>query len=292
VWNCTLLVLSLCLPLAAQAQRPKPQRIASGTVGSDEILWEILQKDRHRIVAVSAFSENPQYSLLGPIPRSLTGRVGNSVEGLIALRPDLAILASYNKRDLAPQLQAAGIEVLIQSNFQSIEAIFSNILEIGTALQEKSTAESLVQTRRQLLLSWQKERAQCSAQAPTAVLFNAEASLPGQDTTFTSALEAAGFRNIIADRGFRSWVPLSREVLVTLNPDFVVVTSSKENQETFKKILKKDPVWGKMKAIQKNNFIFVPEALLSTVSHHITDLVRLFHKAHPCQSEPQKDTLR
>ena len=279
-----LLLLLFCFApaLKATVSVKKPQRIASGTVGTDEILWELLEGERERIVAVSMFSEDPRYSLLGPLPTTLKGRVGNSVESLLNLRPDLAILASYNKRELAPQLQAAGIPVLIQNKFHSIEAIQSNILTIGKAVGAEVKAQSLVEKMQQKLAEWQAQRPHC--RPPRAILYSAQGTFPGKDTSFTSALEAAGFQNLIANQGLKSWAPLSREVLLSLKPDFIVVSSSSEKEAKLSAQIRNDPVWGQMQAVREGRLIFIPEALLSTVSHHILELVERFHRSFQCSS--------
>ncbi len=277
----SLLLCMLASPLGLSAAK-KPQRIASGTVGTDEILWELLKNQRHRIIAISSFSEDSRYSLLGPIPAWLKGRVGTSVESLLALHPDLAILASYNRRELAPQLQAAGIPVVLQDNFKSIDAIFANILTIGDAIDQKAEAEALVDSMKEKIAFWAQKRPKCKR--PTAILYNAQGTLPGRDTSFTSALEAAGFTNLTAERGLPSWAPLSHEVLISLQPDFIVVTSSPDEQNARLQQLRRDAVWSKMRAVQAGRLIYVPEALLSTVSHHVIELVELFHGSFRCAS--------
>src|SRR4051812_26256730 len=78
-----------------------PVRIASCSLASDETLLALLGPGTPRLVAVSSLATDRRYSnIAGEIPKSLTGRCGTELESLLALKPDLAVLASYNRPEL------------------------------------------------------------------------------------------------------------------------------------------------------------------------------------------------
>lgn len=278
-----ILVLLFCLQTRLFAAEKPPQRIASGTVGTDEILVDLLTKkgEMSRLIAVSMFSDDPKYSFLYPVPPSIKGRVGSSLEALLALKPDLAILSSYNKEELPAQLRAAGVKVIVQGNFRSVEDIENNIRRIGTLIGAEAEAAQLVafmEARIQAAVRGQKN---CR---PTLLQYSSNDVLPGVDTIFNNAAERAGFKNVTANMKLKGWAQISQEVLVQMNPDFVVVSKADAADEArFRKMLLGVPGWGKIKAVKEGRFIFVPDRLLYTVSQHIVELVEHLAKEHRCR---------
>lgn len=269
-WLSLALALVSTLSLAAA-----PQRIASATVGTDEILFEILSRrqELHRLVAVSIFSENKKYSHLEKIPASIKGRVGDSVEALLALKPDLAIVASYNRQDISHQLKAAGVSVITQENFRSLSDIQDNIRMIGRVTGTSKEAEALVLEMQKELQASKKAKA-CAAGDPTFIQYSGYDTVPGADTIINDAAAHAGLVNLAARLKLSGWAPLSQEVLATLNPDFVVISGDPLQKKAVQDQLARSPAWQKLKAVQAGRLIIVPERELYTVSHHVTKLVR------------------
>ncbi len=281
------LLFVLFAPVAGATAKPAPSRIASGTVGSDEILLELLQRpeDRRRLVAVSLFSEDTRYSLLGPIPKSIPGRVGNNLEALLALKPDAAILASYSRLDLATQLRAAGVEVLIQDQFHSIADIQQNILEIGRFTGSEKAAEALVTNLKTTLADLSRSFEGCpEAKRPRIMLYSDSGTFPGRNTSFDSAARAAGLINLVAELGLTSWAPLSEEAIAGLKPDWIVMSGDASKAQRLLEKLRGNKMWAQMPAVQKQHILAVPEALISTVSHHIAELAKTLHRAYSCGS--------
>jgi iron complex transport system substrate-binding protein len=269
-WLSLVLCVTATLGLAAA-----PQRIASATVGTDEILFEILSRrhELHRLVAVSIFSENKKYSHLQNIPASIKGRVGDSVEALLALKPDLAIVASYNRQEISHQLKAAGVTVVTQENFRSLRDIQDNIRMIGRVTDTSKEAETLVQEMQKELQASRSTKA-CAGGDPTFIQYSGYDTVPGADTIISDAAAHAGLQNLAARLKLSGWAPLSQEILATLNPDFIVISGDPLQKKAVQAQLSRSPAWQKLKAVQAGRLIIVPERELYTVSHHVTKLVR------------------
>lgn len=277
-----LLLLSLLMFCPHLQAKGQPQRIASATVGTDEILFEILTRrnELSRLIAVSLFSENPAYSHLEKIPSSIKGRVGDSVEALLALKPDLAIVASYNRQEIAHQLKAAGIQVVTQENFRSLADIEANIRLIGKVTGTGKEAEALAQEMSRDLADL-KPREACK-RTPTFIQFSGYDTVPGTGTIINDAAAHAGYENLAARLKLQGWAPLSQEILATLDPDFVVIAGDPKQQEALQKQLLKSPAWQKLKAVRAGRLIVIQERELYTVSHHVVKLVRTLAKARRC----------
>jgi iron complex transport system substrate-binding protein len=277
IWLFLVLSLSSVLSFAAA-----PQRIASATVGTDEILFEILSRrqELHRLVAVSVFSDNRNYSHLEKIPASIKGRVGDSVEALLALKPDLALVASYNRQEISHQLKAAGVQVITQEHFRNISDIQENIRMIGRVTGTSKEAEALVQEMQKELQAVKPAKG-CRGGDPSFIQYSGYDTVPGADTIINDAAAYAGLVNLAARLKLNGWAALSQEVLVTLNPDFVIASGDPTRKKELQTQLLKSPAWQKLKAVQAGRLIVVPERELYTVSHHVTKLVRTLAAARP-----------
>lgn len=269
-------LLTMLLALGSRpAFTAMPQRIASATVGTDEILVEILSRrqELHRLVAVSVFSNNKKYSHLEKIPPSIKGRVGDSVEALLALKPDLAIVASYNRQEISHQLKAAGIKVVTQDSFRSIADIEANIRLIGEVTGTDKEALALVQEM-QSVLQAVKAKKSCKNGDPSFIQFSGYDTVPGAGTIINDAGSHAGLVNLAAHLKLQGWAPLSQEVLATLNPDFVIAAGDPKQKKAIQSQLQKIPAWQKLPAVKAGRLIVIPDRQLYTVSHHVTALVK------------------
>ncbi len=282
-WLWFLLVLANSVGFAAA-----PQRIASATVGTDEILFEILSRrqELHRLIAVSIFSDNKKYSHLDKIPSSIKGRVGDSVEALLALKPDLAIVASYNRQEISHQLNAAGVQVVLQENFRSLGDIQDNIRMIGRVTGTSKEADALVQEMQKELQA-SKSASPCVGGDPTFIQYSSYDTVPGSGTIINDAAQHAGLQNLAARLKLSGWAPLSQEVLATLNPDFVVTSGEPAQKKEIQAQLLRSPAWQKLKAVQAGRLIIIPDRQLYTVSHHVTKLVKTLAAARSslCQTK-------
>lgn len=97
----------------AQRANRYPRRIVCLSAESADILQRLGATDR--IVGVSAYARMPGIPSVGGFSKANLGQV-------IALRPDLVIAYSYVQRELAAELIAAGINVLV-TNQTTLEEI-------------------------------------------------------------------------------------------------------------------------------------------------------------------------
>ncbi|MFY7928451.1 MAG: ABC transporter substrate-binding protein [Oligoflexus sp.] len=288
VWLILGAVFLLCFsPILLALPQTAPQRIASGTVGTDEIVFELLgaRGELKRLVAVSIFSDNPRYSHLEKIPPFIKGRVGNSLESLLVLKPDLAILASYNRSELSRELIRAGVKVAIQEQFRSLDDVLHNIRTIGDLIEARSEAQALIQSYRQQLETLAARRTTCpQGRQPTILQYSEYDTLPGQDTIFNDAARQAGYLNLAAEKGLKGWAPISQEILVSFDPDWIVAAGEPRESGKLIASMQSQPGWKNLRAIREKRLIVIPERLLSSVSHHTIKLVRALSDQHSCRA--------
>ncbi|HVO71567.1 MAG TPA: ABC transporter substrate-binding protein, partial [Aggregatilineaceae bacterium] len=109
-----------------------PQRIASVTLGSDEILLSLVGPKR--VVGVTYFARDPAISniasQLDNIPHT---DLSGDPEYLISLDADLVVLAAYNNPAALDQLLKAKLPVFVLAEFNTLDEIRTNIRLLGRA---------------------------------------------------------------------------------------------------------------------------------------------------------------
>jgi iron complex transport system substrate-binding protein len=175
------------------------------------------------------------------IPRLETlADVGNtddntfSVEKVIALRPDLVILAQWSFSALGPQvaqLEALGIPVLvIDYNAQMPERHVASTLAMGAAVGEKARAEELAAT----YTGWMERiraRTPTSGIKPKVYVELGQGGAEVVGNTYWKGmwgrmLDLVGADNIAAGRIQGAWGPLSPEYVLAANPDAIFIAGS------------------------------------------------------------------
>lgn len=194
-----------------------PARIASRTLATDEILLEIAEPER--IVLLSPFAGDPQFSASADEARSL-GRVGGfSTEEILAAAPDLVFAAGFNTQETLAQLEAAGVPVVILLDHEDLAAIERNIRTVGFAIGRDREAERLVESMR-LRLEEARARAGSRVEGLRVVHWSGGVVL-GSRTVFDDALRHLGAVNLAAENGLEGWPRISAEQVVIWDPDVI-----------------------------------------------------------------------
>lgn len=259
-----------------------PQRIASGTVGTDEILLELLKGEESRLVAVSLFADDARYSFLTSIPKTVKARVGDNVENLLLLKPDLVFIASYTASTISEQLKAAKVKVHVQKSFGAYKDIQNNIREIGELVGKTREAQALVRAMDEKVEAARKKQETCKTK-PTFLQYVSNDFVPGRGTIIDDVGEIAGYHNVLRDIGWKGWTQISQEVLVQQNPDVILASESDApNKKILLDKLRTSPAWQKLTAVKDGKIIMIPERLLYTVSQHTADLLSYLISVRPC----------
>jgi iron complex transport system substrate-binding protein len=254
-----------------------PKRIASASLASDEVVLEILRRagQLERLVAVSKFADEPKWSNVSP-SKDLA-RVSGEPESILKTRPDLVLIAGFNRPELLGALERSKITTWVVGPHNSLSDILSNIVLMGDLLHAPEAAESI---RKDMLATLEKAR-RLIPQAvrsrpqngPTVLSWSADGTVMGRHTTFDSMIRAAGGVNLAAKMGLEGWPRLGAEHLARLKPDWIVVGGNPADKKVIGARLKAQPGWSSMPAVQKERLIIIPEAQLLALSHHSAQAV-------------------
>ncbi|MEM7151867.1 MAG: ABC transporter substrate-binding protein [Myxococcota bacterium] len=209
-------------PLAcgrSNERRAEPgRRIASQTVLSDEVLWDLGHTVRQIVVAVSPMADDTRYCRVANLWPQDIPRVSGSSEALIATAPDLVILASFTATETRTMVERAGLKTLVLDRFDGFDDYRDNVQRIADAVGASDEGKTLV-------AQFDERLATLSTDPPKRpqVVSWTEGSVPGANTSFHDIAVAAGFENLPAVQGKSGHLQVSVEELVTWDPEVLVV---------------------------------------------------------------------
>jgi iron complex transport system substrate-binding protein len=226
-----------------------------------------------RLVAISTFADDPRYSQLQALPQTIRGRVGGEPESLVALKPDLVILAAYNRPELIRMLGVFGVKTLVQERFDSFADIATNILAIGQAIHTEAAAEDVVTLLRDKV---RFEFSPCPL--TTVLLFTGTGHVVGGGTLLDESITRAGGINIARRLGVNGWQVLQAEVFAPLDPDVILASGTEEERSRIVESIAASPGYRSIAARGRYRLILVRSPLMASVSHHAGTLVPLLRR--------------
>jgi iron complex transport system substrate-binding protein len=250
--------------------RRRPVRIVSQTLGTDEILWAICQ--RERIVGVSKIGLEPKYSPIADELRSANVTPIFNAEEILVLQPDLVFVASYSLTETVESLKASGATVFRFANFDDIEAIQKNIRLVGQSIGEEANAEKLVE-QMNAELSAVKARIPDGIRPPRVLSYYPSGDTAGADTSFDAIVRAAGAINVVAEKGLRGFPKISAEQVAEWQPDFIIRGAAPAKAAEARKQLLDNPVIAATEAARHGRIITLDNRHLLSVSHHLARAV-------------------
>lgn len=258
----------------------RPVKILSFTVFSDEVLFDLLPAER--FAGVSALAVDPQVSNVAAKASQVRRRVEFTVEGVLAVQPDLVVVAHWSDQAKVQQIRGLGIPVYLVVTPLDVEGIRTQIRKLARLTDAERPGEQLVfqmEEKIQQLARWIRQR-QGDKPVPRVLDYNTWGASSGAGTTWNTLVELAGLKNAVAGLKADAWgqVPVSKEVVVRENPDVLILPSwtydEKVDARTFLDQVNLDPALKNTKALKAGRVYIFPEKFKSTVSHYLVDGAR------------------
>ena len=121
----------------------KPKRIVSYSISTDEILIALVKPER--IVALSRLVDDPGVSSIVKEAKQIPNRVqGNSMEGVLAFKPDLVIIPDFHPPEMLQSARELGLKVYIYKTPSDIKGVKRSIRQIAALTGEKDKGEAVV----------------------------------------------------------------------------------------------------------------------------------------------------
>ena len=256
----------------------KPRRIVSLTLGTDEILLDMIGPER--IVALTKFAYDPGISNVVAKAAQVRGKIVDvNVEAVLSHQPDLVIAADVMYRDVYRALRDMGVPIYVYNNIRSVDDIRQGIESVGRAVDEPAAADVLVRKMEGTLAAVRQRVTPIPpAQRQTVVWISAMGMQGGKGSLFDSMCEHAGVINGAAAIGLEKNDVLSKENIIRINPDiFLMPTWSYEGKVDlgkFRSEVADDPALKTVKAIRNQRLLSVSDQYMYCSSHYIADGVR------------------
>lgn len=259
-----------------------PQRIVSVTLASDEVLLELLPPER--LLACTYFARDPGISGCSEKAAKVAHTVSGDVEEIIALQPDLVLVAGFTPTSNVDLLRGAGLNVFRFGRYDTFADIRRNIVRLGYMTGADASADRLVDDMDSRLNAINHR---VTGQAKSTVLYyTPDGYTAGSGTVFDDMLACAGGLNAAAVAGIAGYQNISTEIAVALNPQVVVLagTFASADGEMVDPLeyLASQTAWQAVSAVRHNRVYVLPAKDLTCISHHVVEGTRkLAQLLHP-----------
>ncbi len=265
----------------------KPERIVSITLFTDEILLDLV--DASRLIAVTTFAADADISNVAARVAGVPNKVALSVEPVLALRPDLVFVSNWSEADKVKQLRDAGVTVYLVGSGLTVADIEAKIRAVARVVGETERGEKMVGAMSARIADVKSRVAKIADDKKLRVVdYAVWGSAQGKGSSWDEIVRAAGLVNAVGTLAVDQYgqVPLSKEKLVELDPDVLIlpgwVYGDPKGAEAFYKQTVEDPALKDMKAVRAKRAHQMPERLKSTVSQYVADAVEYLAKiAYP-----------
>jgi iron complex transport system substrate-binding protein len=257
-----------------------PQRIVTIFASNTEMVAALGLADR--IVGIEAYTRYPPEVLSKPL---VGGRLGFSVDAVVALRPDLVVVTPARQavNQLLDPMQRLGVPVLVLLQ-RSVQEVFANIRLLGRAAGVPERGEEVagrLEARLAGIMARVRDRKPPRAVMITGRLGNGLLLMARPGTYTGDAIELAGGRFALDGRGAIAQV--SPEAVLDADPDVLLYAGSPADRDE----LIARPGWSEMRAVKIRRAYAVGRAELLIPGPRIVDgverLAALLHPAAPEQ---------
>lgn len=227
-----------------------PQRLVTIFASNTELVTSLGLADR--IVGVEEYTRFPPEVMDKP---RVGGRLGFSVDAVVAQRPDLVIVtpARQAANQLVDPMTRIGVPVIVLLS-RSVSEVLANIRLIGRATGVPERGEALAQSLQARLDAVAQQVAQRTA--PRMVMItgrvgNGMLLVARADTYTGEAMRMAGGRFAIAGRGAVAQV--SPEAILASDPDVLLFAGTKAALDDLVQL----PGWRDMRAVRDKRAVTV-----------------------------------
>ena|GEM_PF-2257294 len=192
------------------------------------------------------------------------------LEELISAKVDFLIGHDWQEPQLKQVLGRAGLGALYLPTVRSFEDLEQSLTWVGKVLDREPRAQELVQQLRALKAQLATQGAPLAER--TAMVYSnygAGGGTSGSGTSYDLMIQLAGLRNAATVAGIEGHVDLDIEGLLSIQPDFLILTGAADGSSTSLDSLKQALGAAPLTAIEKGWVVLLPPNQLTTASHHL-----------------------
>jgi iron complex transport system substrate-binding protein len=283
------------------AGKTAPSRIASTSLASDEILVRLLKEagQLDRLVAVSTLVDNPVYSHVASTLDFNRARIGENLESIASLKPDLVVFASFNRPAITASLGQIAVKTCWLEKFTSLADIHRNILTLGAAAGVPETGRKIADEFLADLQAAERDtkilvgdgdtagtRKGDKRERPRVLSFDGSGTVMAGGTTFDELVNLAGGVNAATIAGLKGWPKPGAESLASMAPDVIVLLTDTRSKNELVELLHKTPGWRDTPAVKRERFVAPRPADLLALSPDVISSVPVMRAAFLADGVP------
>jgi len=208
-----------------------PERIISLAPSNTEIVYAVGAGDK--VVAVTDYCNYP-LNFTSLVEKDKMSSVGSyrkpSIENIVALEPDL-VIAAPGSLAAVDNLRNLGIDVIMLDP-KSINDVLQNIVLVGRATGYNDEANQVVATMIEAMVKVNELEIADPKPKVYFEFWSDPLMSAGPETWVSELIELAGGQNIL-ENATSTWPVTSSEVIIQMNPDYLLFPTSHGSNQFF-----------------------------------------------------------
>ena len=259
---------------AKGVQAKKYNHIVSLTLSGDEMLLGLVPENR--IAGLSGkINEDKEISNIVDKAKKFP-KVESSEEVLISLEPDLIIVADWLSKKTGYLSELTGAKVYILKTANSYEEQKKSIKDLANLVEEKENGEKIITNMDNRLKALQNKIAKkYKGPKPRILMYTSFGTTSGKNTTFSDMVKLINGVNVVAEAGIDGFKDISKEKVIELNPDIIIVPIAKkyDNVNKISKLFFEDPSFKNVKAIKNKKVYFIQYKDITPTSQYMINSI-------------------
>ena len=259
---------------AKGVQAKKYNHIVSLTLSGDEMLLGLVPENR--IAGLSGkINEDKEISNIVDKAKKFPKVEGNE-EVLMSLEPDLIIVADWLSKRITDIGAITGAKVYFYKTPNSYEEQKKLIRDLANLVEEKENGEKLIKNMDDRLKALQnKITKNYKGAKPRILMYTSFGTTSGKNTTFSDMVKLINGVNVVAEAGIDGFKDISKEKVIELNPDIIIVPIAKkyDNVNKISKLFFEDPSFKNVKAIKNKKVSFIQYKDITPTSQYMINSI-------------------
>jgi iron complex transport system substrate-binding protein len=207
------------------------------------------------------------------------GPVNPNFEQIVALKPDLILATSINRRETVDALDRLGLPVFL-TDPHSVDEMVATVEHIGAALNSAGTTAPLVSDLRARLADLDRRLAGAQPRRVLFVVWTDPLISVGRGTFIADALRHAGAQSVVDTT--TEWPRVNLEEIVKLQPEFLLFASAHGgDMQRDIDALRSRPGWRQLDALRLGNIVVISDAINRPAPRMVDAIEQLAHAVHP-----------
>jgi iron complex transport system substrate-binding protein len=213
------IAMLICIGLQSASHAAELPRIASINLCTDQLL--VTLADPAQILGLSPYSRDRARSW-DAAKAAQFPKLSGEAEDVLVLKPDVVVAGRFTKRATRELLKEKGLRVVEFDAARSLDDVKKQIRQMGDLVQHPERAATEI---KRLDASIAHAREVVSRKPYRVLALSRRGWVSGGDSLTSSLLATAGLNNAATDLGYKLGGFASLEVIVSLQPDFLLVSN-------------------------------------------------------------------